>query len=166
MAKKKPEAGHKPAHRPQMAVRKTDEEKKQAEAEVSRARAADNEPEDEGNKAQPGTPAGGGKAKGGSEEAGANDRAGRVKASNDPEAARKAKTRRGHLYSVQNRELILQKPKPSAPDEPSGDPGEAVELAEGCTVTVNDTETECDDLKRGDVVTLTGDPVTEIAATR
>lgn len=83
-----------------------------------------------------------------------------------PEAKKAAeKSRTGTVYAVRDGNLYLQSKKPGG-DEPTGEEGECCKLAEGCKVKVNGKETTADDLKRGDVVTLTGDDVHEIDAAR
>lgn len=73
----------------------------------------------------------------------------------------------GHLYAARPGELSLQACKPGSND-PTGEQGESYVLDDGVTVTVNGTESAAgvDDLKRGDQVHLTGDPVHTVAATR
>lgn len=85
----------------------------------------------------------------------------------NPVKAKAERIKAGHLYSAAAGELFLQAVKPGSND-PTGEQGDRYELADGVTVTVNGTKTDLgvDDLKRGDRVDLTGDPVHTVAAAR
>lgn len=84
-----------------------------------------------------------------------------AKAVAEPVAPEPPVARAGVLHAVQDGAIVLAK----SVDDPDT-PGESAAVAGKLLVTVNGVVTVLDDLKRGDGLTLAGDPVSVVTASR